>query len=134
MRWLAALVLIVPVLTLAACGGTPSPAATPTGAPGGASGIEGVVTIGPTCPVQRIDSPCPDRPYEATILVLDNARRQIAEARSGLDGRFRVLVPPGAYTLSPPQTGTPPYAPEQTVTVTAGHLTTVQIVFDSGVR
>lgn len=108
------------------------PASTP--APSGDSGVEGTVTIGPTCPVQRIDSPCPDRPYEATIIVLDGARRQVAEVRSAADGHFRVLLAPGAYTLSPQSQGAFPRAAEQAMTVLEGQITTVRIAFDSGIR
>lgn len=124
-------------------GTTPSPAATsaPPAATAtadatrqGASGIEGRVTIEPTCPVQRIDSPCPDRPYEATMAILDASRRQVASVRSGADGRFRMLLPPGDYTLVPQTTNTPPTAREQTVIVVDRAFTTVQIVFDSGIR
>ena len=110
------------------------PGATSTPVPSGDSGINGRVTIGPTCPVQRIDSPCPDRPYEVTIAVLDSGRRGVAETRSDSSGHFRLLLPPGSYTLSPPRTGVPPTAPEQTVDVVAGRFTDVQIVFDSGIR
>lgn len=109
-------------------------AATATLPPSGDTGIEGMVTIGPTCPVERIDSPCPDRPYEATIAVLDGAGRPIAEARSGANGRFRVLVPPGTYTLRPRQSGTLPHAADVTAAVAADHMTEVQVVFDSGIR
>ncbi len=98
------------------------------------SGIDGVVTIGPTCPVQRIDSPCPDRPYPADIMVLDSAGRRVASISSGADGRFRVLLPPGSYTLSPQHRSTPPSAREQIVTVVAGSFAAVQIVYDSGIR
>ncbi len=108
--------------------------ATATPAPTGESGIEGMVTIGPTCPVQRIDSPCPDRPYEATISVLDGAGRKVAEGRSGTDGRFRLLLPAGTYTLRPESAGTFPHAREQSVAVEPGRVTAVQIVFDSGIR
>ena len=110
------------------------PASTATPAPTGESGIEGTVTIGPTCPVQRIDSPCPDRPYEATISVLDSAGRKVAEARSGADGRFRLLLPAGTYTLRPESSGAFPHAREQSVVVENGRITPVQIVFDSGIR
>lgn len=109
-----------------------SPASTP--APSSDTGVEGIVTIGPTCPVQRVDSPCPDRPYEATIFLLDGARRPIAEVRSAADGRFRVVLAPGTYTLSPQAQGAFPHAAEQTVTVLEGQITTVQIAFDSGIR
>lgn len=111
-----------------------TPLATATTAPAGESGIEGVVTIGPTCPVQRIDSPCPDRPYAAEIIVLDGARKRVAGVASGADGRFRILLPPGVYTLSPQHKNALSNAPEQLVTVVAGRITSVQIVFDSGIR
>lgn len=98
------------------------------------SGIEGTVTIGPTCPVQRIDSPCPDRPYEATIVVLDSGRHLVAEGRSDAQGTFRVPLPPGTYTLSPQSLAALPYAAEQTVTVSPGRFASVHIQFDSGIR
>ena len=114
--------------------GTTTPAPSATFASAGETGIEGIVTIGPTCPVQRIDSPCPDRPYEATISVLDSAGRKVAEARSGADGRFRLLLPAGTYTLRPEASGAFPHAREQSVAVENGRITPVQIVFDSGIR
>jgi hypothetical protein len=115
---------------------TPTPAApteTAISQPG-ESGIEGRATIGPTCPVQRIDSPCPDRAYEATITVLDAARNRVAETRSDTDGHFLLLLAPGTYVLVPQATGALSRASEQTVTVAAGHVTAVEIVFDSGIR
>ena len=113
--------------------GTPQ-AATATPALAGESGIDGTVTLGPTCPVQSIESPCPDRPYEASIAVLDAAGRKVAETRSDADGRFRLALPPGVYTLIPHSTGTPPSAREQTVIVVAGGFTAVEIAYDSGIR
>ena len=115
--------------------GTVTPAAaTATVPPNGDTGIEGMVTIGPTCPVERIDSPCPDRPYEATIVVLDSGRHLVAEARSDAQGTFRVPLPPGTYTLSPQSLAALPYAAEQTVTVSPGRFASVHIQFDSGIR
>ena len=113
---------------------TAARAGSPTTMPATKSGIEGAVTIGPTCPVQRIDSPCPDRPYEATIVVLDSGRHLVAEARSDAQGTFRVPLPPGTYTLSPQSLAALPYAAEQTVTVSPGRFASVHIQFDSGIR
>jgi hypothetical protein len=113
---------------------TTARAGSPTTVPVTESGIEGTVTIGPTCPVQRIDSPCPDRPYEATIVVLDSGRHLVAEARSDAQGTFRVPLPPGTYTLSPQSLAALPYAAEQTVTVSPGRFASVHIQFDSGIR
>ena len=40
------------------------------------SGIEGQVLIGPTCPVLRESTPCPDQPYQATIAVWNAERTE----------------------------------------------------------
>ncbi len=45
-------------------------------APPLASGIEGRVLIGSTCPVLRDDTPCPDQPYQATIAVWNAERSE----------------------------------------------------------
>jgi hypothetical protein len=71
------------------------------GTPAVNSGIEGNVTIGPMCPVERIDSPCPDQPYAATIVIKDASGKEVARAHSAGDGRFRVALKPGSYTLVP---------------------------------
>jgi hypothetical protein len=109
------------------------PAATATPGPAGRTGIAGTVTIGPMCPVQRIDSPCPDRSYEATITIWQGGNK-VAETRSGPDGRFVVDLPPGTYRVVGESPGTFPHATEQTVTVRAGGLTQIQIRYDSGIR
>ncbi len=123
-----------PTATAPAAIRTPESTTTPTPQPSGESGIDGTVTIGPTCPVERIESPCPDRPYEASIAVLDAAGRKVAEARSDADGRFHLALPPGVYRLVPQSAGTPPTAQEQTATVAAGGFTAVEIAYDSGIR
>lgn len=123
-----------PTATLAASSATAQPRATWTPAPTGDSGIDGRVTIGPTCPVQRIDSPCPDRPYEVTLTVLDGSMREVAQTRSDSSGHFRLMLSPGTYTLRPPMTGVSATARGQTVEVAEGRFTEVQIVFDSGIR
>ena len=101
-------------------------------------GIEGKVVMGPMCPVERIDRPCPDKPFEASIEIQnqdnqDNHRR----IRSGKDGRFRVDLTPGKYKLTPmaPNPGAPPRPPgPQSVTVESGKYTQVTIKYDSGIR
>ncbi len=102
----------------------------------GDTGIEGVVLIGPQCPVVREGEDCPDKPYHAQIEVYDPVvRRTVASTSSDADGRFRLLVPPGTYTLIPlPEPGGIARAPEQTVVVIAGALTRVTVVYDSGIR
>jgi hypothetical protein len=152
----------MPALVLAACGGsaapestatlaptfgrtatqppgtqTPAPSASPsaTSTKGDETGIEGIVLLGPTCPVQRVDSPCPDRPYIATIDVIDaTSEARVTTVTSGADGRFSVQLSPGTYRLVPRDTGSLPRGVEQTVAVASGKVVAVQVTYDSGIR
>ncbi len=96
------------------------------------TGIEGRITIGPSTPVARAGEPN-TRPYQATIAVLDADGREVTRFATDADGRFRVLLAPGTYRLRPEARGPFPRGSE-TVTVTAGTLTHVDIGFDSGIR
>lgn len=97
------------------------------------TGITGIATIGPTCPVERADSPCPDRPYEASITIW-RGNTIVAETRSGADGRFLVLVPAGEYRVVGESGDTFPRGTEATVTVVEGQMSAVELRFDSGIR
>lgn len=102
--------------------------------PGAPQGVEGVALLGPLCPVQTEENPCPDRPYEAWVQVRSTAGRLVTRFRTGKDGRFRVGLSPGHYVLVP-ESGDPfPVAGEQAVEVTLGLYTEVVISFDTGIR
>ncbi len=120
---------------------TPPPAATlaltpaPSQPAANSSGIEGQILIGPACPGPvSAANPCPDQPYQATVRVLDAAGRLVTEFESDAQGRFRVPLPPGAYTLEPQSPGALPHAGPQSVTVAAGQYTTLTLTYDSGIR
>ena len=102
--------------------------------PGAPQGIEGVALLGPLCPVQTEENPCPDRPYEAWVQVLSTAGRLVTRFRTGDDGRFRIGLRPGHYILAP-ESGDPfPAAREQAVDVAHGLYTEIVISFDTGIR
>jgi hypothetical protein len=102
--------------------------------PDAAQGVEGVVLLGPVCPVQTPDNPCPDQPYEALIRIRDESHHLVTRVRSGDDGRFRVGLRPGRYTLDP-ESGTPfPTAQDVEVEVVGGSYAEVTIHYDSGIR
>lgn len=124
-------VLAVAALGLVACS-QPSPSG---GRVGPGSGIEGVVKIGPMCPVERLDSPCPDRPIRSVVTVARDGE-SVATTRSGKDGRFRLALPPGTYVVRAiPDGGAPPPSGRPvTVEVTAGAFAHVDITLDSGIR
>jgi len=117
-------------LAIAACG----TAGAPTSSPG--SGIQGVVQSGPTCPVERINSPCPPRPLAATVVVRDAAGHEVARTNSGVDGHFKVDVAPGTYTVVGLNINSSmlPRPIPTTVTVTMGSYVSVNVEYDSGIR
>ena len=107
-----------------------------TGTGNGSSGIRGTVTIGPMCPVERADSPCPPKPYPAKITV-SKSGDVVATATTADDGRFQISLEPGTYTIDAVPVnadGVAHMQPMQPVTVTAGAFTGVTISFDSGIR
>jgi hypothetical protein len=101
------------------------------------SGVEGLVTIGPACPVAEADEPCPDAPFEARIVVREaGSQRIVATFSSGEDGSFRVNLPPGDYILDPgePELISDPRGEPVPVRVEAHRFSHVVIRFDSGAR
>lgn len=99
----------------------------------GASGITGRVFLGPTCPVERVGSPCA-RPYQATVgIYTGNGSRRITTFRSGSDGRFRVRLPAGRYRLENTHSGLPRLQPVR-VAVKAHRYTAITLRFDTGIR
>ncbi|MCI0521373.1 MAG: carboxypeptidase-like regulatory domain-containing protein [Chloroflexi bacterium] len=101
----------------------------------GESGVEGMVTLGPACPGPvRVDSPCPDEPYQATMSVLDAQEKLVLQFQSDAEGKYRQPLPPGLYTLHPESPDALPYAEDVPVLVQAGQFTRVDIHYDSGIR
>jgi hypothetical protein len=126
------------------------------------TGIRGIVLLGPTCAVQPgptggaepgvtpspVGTPDPSftpgpaptaadpcvTPFVAEIVILDRRNAEVTRVRSGPDGRFEVLLPPGDYTVAPVPGDPYPTAPAQAVSVTAGEFTEIEIDYDSGIR
>jgi hypothetical protein len=123
-RVIASLTLTI---ALAACG---AQAAQP------GTGIQGIVQVGPTCPVERINSPCPAHPIATTVVVRDAAGREVTRFQSGADGHFKVDLVPGSYSLDGLNIGSSmlPRPIPTSVTVTSGTYTSINIEYDSGIR
>ena len=100
------------------------------------SGVHGHITIGPMCPVMRIDQPCPDRPFQATLEVRNISGALIARIDSTADGAYMLPLPPGKYVMEPqmatavrlPSAGAHPFE------VHSSAWTSRDIPFDSGIR
>ncbi len=104
-----------------------------------ATGVRGIVSAGPTCPVEREppDPACAERPVAGAVLVFtDRGGTEVARTTSAADGAFTVELPPGSYTLTAEPVdglmGTP--AP-MVVEVEAGQpMTELQVSYDTGIR
>ena len=67
--------------------------------------LEGIISIGPLCPVEK-DPPDPDclptyetyKAYPVTILT-SNGRRKITQVNPTLDGSYRIELNPGHYLV-----------------------------------
>jgi hypothetical protein len=98
----------------------------------GNAGIRGIVLLGPMCPVERVGSPCPDRPIAAEVSV--SGPQGQATVRSGSDGRFRIALAPGRYTLRAAGPSSIQYSKPVGVSVFFRHWTTTTVLVDSGIR
>jgi len=114
---------------------TSSPSPYPT-TPNGQSGVRGKVTIGPTCPVQKIppDPKCADKPYQTTLNVF-KGDKFVTSFTSAADGTFYVSLPPGSYliTKTGDLTRSPTLAPVSVI-ISSSQIVEITIRFDSGIR
>jgi hypothetical protein len=118
------LLIVTALLAMAACA---SPAATPTG------GIEGTVTAGPTCPVEIQGSPCPPQVWTGTVRAT-RSDGTVVDARTDLDGHFRLVLEPGTYSVVA-LVGDPGPPSAIPVDVTVGDtIETVDLQVDTGIR
>ena len=102
------------------------------------SGVEGVVTIGPTCPVMREgDTSCADKPYVTVVQVIELGSPKsspFSTAETNAEGRYKVLLPPGNYALQPIGGRVMPRCETREVTVVSSIMTNVDLSCDSGIR
>jgi hypothetical protein len=102
----------------------------------GESGIEGQAVISPARPGPTRQGEPDTAPFKTTLIVRSASDgSEIRQLETGSDGRFRVVLPPGTYTIGPAaRAGRFPRAGEQTVAVVQGRFAHVTIEFDSGMR
>ena len=118
---------------------TPNPTPTPTPAPKPAplnSGVQGHVSIGPTCPVQTIDGTCGDKPYQVAMVIKTlDGKTVLANFSSDANGYYKVAVKPGTYIIATNSGGSRyPGNYSGQVTVKSNTYTTQDITVDSGIR
>jgi hypothetical protein len=138
-----ATLLVVPlIIVLVACrqayssGASGSPSGTDAG---GAMLVQGTVTAGPTCPVERDppDPSCDDRPVAGAELVIEDRNgSRVAQVASAADGTFSLRLVPGAYRLVPqPRQGMMGTGSPVEFQVAAGIAPPpLQVTYDTGIR
>lgn len=91
---------------------------------------------GPTCPVQTIENPCPDRPVPNAEIAVRRGGEVVERVHADAEGRFELVLPPGDYSLVPvPEgIGPPPFGIPLDVTVPAEGFLTVTLQIDTGIR
>jgi hypothetical protein len=98
------------------------------------SGIAGLVTIGPVCPVMQQGMDCADQPYQGSFTVLTPKGREVTRFEADASGIFKIALPPGDYILRPESPNILPFAAEQPFTVLSGQFTQLNVSYDSGIR
>ncbi len=118
--------LALVTVAIASCGGA--------GAGDGASGIRGEARSGPQCPVEVQGSPCPDLPYEGTVIATNTETDEEFTVETDSQGRFELSLEPGTYEVSIVSESSPPFAKPQTVTVEQGSFAEIVVSVDTGIR
>ena len=98
------------------------------------SGVKGQALVGPMCPAMQAQSPCPDQPYQTTLIILNFEGGEVARVDTDAEGKFMINLPPGDYVLHPQSGSTPLSAADVPFTVLTDQMTRVIITFDSGIR
>lgn len=101
--------------------------------------LSGTMTIGPVCPVERIDHPCTPTPEmfaaNKVFVYKNNTTQLVATLTPDAVGHFSGALTPGTYTVDVGHqaVGGARGVPVQ-VSVSAGKTATVNIDIDTGIR
>ena len=102
------------------------------------SGVEGMVTLGPTCPVQRNppDPTCADKPYATSIQVIKIGSPNgspFATTKSDQTGKYKIMLPPGDYTLQSVGGSVLPRCETKNITIVSSQILEADITCDTGI-
>ena len=94
------------------------------------SGLRGTALLDPGYPVCKVGQPC-TRPAAHTLLMFWRNGREVAHTHTDRQGRYRIALPPRAYTVT--STGHAVVTPAH-VTVASHRYRRVTFKLDTGIR
>ena len=119
------LAVLAAAVVLTACG--------PVADGGSAVVVTGQVLSAPSCPVERVGQPCPPRPVPDAVVVAVIGNDQRGETTSDQQGKFRLMLPPGRYTVRATNPGGYASTASEAVTVSTAPVQ-ITLTVDSGIR
>ena len=125
------LILLLGVLLLSSCASQTQPS--------GTGFLEGKISIGPLCPVERFppDPNCQPTPetFKAWLIAVYQDETKIILLNPNLDGAYRVELPVGDYVVDLEKSmGIGGKNLPATVIIKSGEITTLNIDIDTGIR
>jgi hypothetical protein len=104
---------------------------------GGATGVQVSAVAGPVCPVEKPGDPaCAPKPVPgATILVLDASGKVLDKVTADAQGAAFIALDAGSYVIGAEGTSGMMGGPEQQpVSIKAGRISQVTLLYDTGIR
>ncbi len=101
------------------------------------SGVKGIVSLGPTCPVERIppDPSCADEGYATAVTIYhEGSTVPFIIGNSDATGAFSFALPPGSYLLQAASGKTFPRCASVKVIVPSNGYISTTISCDTGIR
>jgi hypothetical protein len=101
------------------------------------SGVNGMVLLGPICPVMQYppDSQCADRGYETDVQITNVASGKLFSlVHTDASGLYEVSLPPGEYKLEAMGKQPFPICASKTVIIGAEQMQTINLSCDTGIR
>lgn len=102
--------------------------------------LQGKVTIGPLCPVERVPSDPKCQPTEETykawpiVVYASGKKTKITQIEPNLDGTYKLELPVGNYVVDLEKQHTFNNNLPATVIIKRGGVTTLNIDIDTGIR
>jgi Carboxypeptidase regulatory-like domain len=96
--------------------------------------VTGTVLLGPTCPVETLDSPCPPAPAAGAAVEVSKTGEVFATTTTDADGRFALTAPTGDVEVRARSAEGVPSEDVRVLTLSAGDDVELELTLDTGIR